>query len=110
MSLQISVTTGKSEEKRTAAGLVRRTETDHADKAAQSSVSELISGIFEQVKSSLESEANVEVEITANLELAVKDGKTVLNLDVSGENPNARTLRLKFSTTINPSKGEKKSE
>jgi hypothetical protein len=109
MSLQISVTTGKSEEKRTAAGLVRRAETEHADKAS-SSITELIGGIFEQVKSSIESEANVEVELTGNLELSVKDGKTVLTLDVSGENPNARTLRLKFNTTINPKNKDKDKE
>ena len=51
-----------------------------------------------------------ELELTANVEIVTKDGQPTLNLDISGESSNARTVRLKFNTKVNPApeKEEKK--
>jgi len=102
MALKVTVTSGKQDTSRPA-GLIRRGEGgEQIDKHGQVSISDLVESVFEQVRSSIEKEAEVEVEITANVEIATKDGVNSVNLDVSGESPNARTMRLKFSTKINP--------
>ncbi len=109
MPLKVTVVSGKQEQNRPA-GLVRRSEGDGAgDKHGQVSINELVEAVFSQVRASIEKEAEVEVEITANIEITSKDGAPAVNLDVSGESPNARTIRLKFSTKINPP-GEGKDE
>jgi hypothetical protein len=101
MALKVTVSSGKQDISRPA-GLVRRSETEQVDKHGQVSITELVESVFSQVRASIEKEADVEVEITANVEIVSKDGANTINLDVSGESPNARTLRLKFSTKINP--------
>ncbi len=105
MALKVNIHTGKKETGRPA-GLVRRGGESEAsvDNAgpAEVSINEFVESIFSQVRSSIESTADVEVEITANIEVVSKDGKPSFSLDLSGESPNARTLRLKFSTKINP--------
>ena len=106
MSVQVVVVTGKEEAKRSA-GLVRHTETEAA-KVAQVGINELITSVFESVRSSLEKEADVEVEIFGNLTLSNKEGDQVLTFDVSGENPNARTLRIKLNTKIQPQENQSK--
>ncbi len=106
MSVQVVVVTGK-EEARRAAGLVRHTESE-TTKFAQVGINDLITSVFESVRSSLEKEADVEVEITGNLTLSTKEGDQILTFDVSGENSNARTMRIKLNTKIQPQDGEKK--
>ncbi|MEI6044544.1 MAG: hypothetical protein WCS37_09330 [Chloroflexota bacterium] len=101
MALKVTVSSGKQDTSRPA-GLVRRGEPELTDKHGQVSISELVESVFSQVRASIEKEADVEVEITANVEIVSKEGVNTINLDVSGESPNARTLRLKFSTKINP--------
>ena len=107
MALKVTVTRGKHEPSRPA-GLVRRGEAgSEADKQGQISINELVEAVFSQVRSTLENEADVEVELTANVEIVNKEGKSSINLDVSGESPNARTMRLKFSTKLNPNQEAK---
>ncbi len=102
MALKVTVSTGKPQTSRPA-GLVPRGEGDHAAAAAgQVSVNDLVQTLFSEVRASIEKEADVEVEFTANVEIITKDGQQTVNLDLSGESPNARTMRLKFTTKINP--------
>lgn len=101
MALKVTVSSGKQETARPA-GLVRRGETEQVDKHGHISINELVEAVFSQVRASLEKEADVEVEITANVEITSKDGENSVNLDISGESSNARTMRLKFTTKINP--------
>lgn len=107
MALKVTVSSGKQETARPA-GLVRRSETEQADKHGQITINELVEAVFSQVRSSIEKEADVEVELTANVEIVNKDGSNSVNLDISGESSNARTLRLKFTTKVNPNKEEAK--
>lgn len=108
MALKVTVSSGKQDTSRPA-GLVRRGEgSPEIDKHGQVSINDLVEAVFAEVRSSLEKEADVEVEITANVEIINKEGVTSVNLDLSGESPNARTIRLKFSTKVNP-KDETKS-
>jgi hypothetical protein len=102
MALKVTVSTGKPESSRPA-GLIRRGEGEGSDKQqGQVTINELVESIFSQVRSSIEKEADVEVEFTANVEITTKDGAPIVNLDLSGESANARTMRVKFSTKVNP--------
>ncbi len=108
MALKVTVNTGKSEGPRNSAGLIKRVAgEDTADKAALVSIAEIVTALFEEVRGSIEKEADVELELTANVEITNKDGQPSLNLDISGESSNARTVRLKFTTKVNPAKEEK---
>lgn len=100
MSVQVVVTTGKEDTHRQA-GLVRRSDSEAAQNA-QVNINELITSVFNSVRGSLEKEAEVEMEISGNLTLSGKGNDTVLIFDVSGENSNARTLRIKLNTKIQP--------
>lgn len=103
MALKVTVSTGKPETPRASAGLIKRTAGEESgDKHPYVSVADIVSAVFEEVRSSIEKEADVELEFTANVEISNKDGSPVVNLDVSGESGNARTLRLKFTTKVNP--------
>lgn len=103
MSIEITVVTGKPEEKKSPAGLIRRTEEEkHEATHPQVSISELVSDIFTQIATGIHVETDVEVEITGTVEFANKDGKTTLTYDVSGVNQNARTMKLKFNSKIQP--------
>ena len=106
MSVQVVVTTSKDEARRSA-GLVQRHDAENA-KNIQVSINELVTSVFQSLRSSLENEAEVEVEITGNLSLSGKDGDNTLVFDVSGENPNARTMRVKLNTKIQPQADAKK--
>lgn len=111
MALKVNVNTGKPESPRSSAGLIKRAAGEEtSDKGAAVSVAELVAALFEEVRSSIEKEADVELELTANVEIVSKDGQPTLNLDISGESSNARTVRLKFNTKVNPApeKEEKK--
>jgi nucleoid DNA-binding protein len=105
MALKVTVSTGKHETSRPA-GLLRRTEggAESTDKTQSGNVTvtDVVEAVFSQVRASIEKEADVELEFTANVEIVNKDGETSLNLDLSGESPNARTMRLKFTTKVNP--------
>jgi hypothetical protein len=108
MALKITVSTGKQESPRTSAGLIKRTSGEEGVEKAHISVAELVATLFDEVRGTLEGEADVELQITANVEISTKDGTPAVNLDVSGESSNARTLSLKFSTKINPREKEQK--
>ncbi|MDB5081360.1 MAG: hypothetical protein JWP00_3284 [Chloroflexi bacterium] len=111
MALKVTVNTGKPEGPRSSAGLIKRAAGEDAgDKGATVSVAEIVSALFEEVRSSIEKEAEVELELTANVEISNKDGNPTVNLDISGESSNARTVRLKFNTKINPAAPEKDSK
>jgi hypothetical protein len=108
MALKITVSSGKPEAPRTSAGLIKRSGPEEgADKHATVSINELVSTIFEEVRGIIEKEADIELELTANVEITTKDGAPSVNLDVSGESANARTVRLKFVTKVNPQEKEK---
>ncbi len=107
MALKVTVSSGKTEAPRSSAGLIKRTSGEEATVHAQVSVAEIVSAIFEEVRSSIEKEADVELELTANVDITTKDGVSSLNLDVSGESSNARTVRLKFTTKVNPPDAKK---
>ena len=103
MALKVTVSSGKTETPRTSAGLIHRTSSDSSPEAVTGiSIAELVSAVFQEVRSSLGEEAEIEMEITANIEITVKDGVQALNLDISGESSNTRTMRLKFNTKANP--------
>src|SRR4051794_8546759 len=103
MALKVTVNTGKPESPRSTAGLIKRAAGEEtSDKGASVSVAEIVSALFEEVRSSIEKEADVELELTANVEISNKDGQPSLSLDISGESSNARTVRLKFNTKVNP--------
>jgi hypothetical protein len=109
MALKVSVSTGKQEAPRSSAGLIKRAANEEtADKHVSVTITEIVSAIFQEVRSSLEKEADVEVEFTANVDIQNKDGVPTISLDISGENPNARTMRLKFNTKLNPQDEKKK--
>ncbi len=108
MALKVTVTTGKQEPPRTSAGLVKRASGDDGtDKHVYVSVAEIVKAVFDEVRTTIEKEADIEMEFTANVEISNKDGSPVVNLDVSGESSNARTMRFKFSTKINPQEKDK---
>jgi nucleoid DNA-binding protein len=108
MALKVTVNTGKPEGPRSSAGLIKRVAGEEtAEKAASVTVAEIVSALFEEVRSSIEKEADVELELTANVEIVNKDGSPTVNLDISGESSNARTVRLKFNTKVNPPASEK---
>lgn len=107
MSVQVVVTTGKEETPRQA-GLIRQHGEAGKTGKVQVNINELITSVFESVRGSLEKEADVEIELTGNLSLTGKEDDYVLMFDVSGENPNARTLRVKLNTKIKPSEEEEK--
>lgn len=103
MALKITVSTGKSESPRSSAGLIKRAAgEDSGEKHTTISVADIVSSVFAELRSSIEKEADVELELTANIEISSKDGSPSLNLDISGESDKARTMRLKFSTKVNP--------
>lgn len=108
MALKITVSSGKAEAPRSSAGLIKRAGPEEsADKHGTVSINELVSTIFQEVRGTIEKEADIELELTANVEITSKDGSPSVNLDVSGESPNARTIRLKFTTKVNPQEKEK---
>lgn len=102
MALKVTVNTGKPEGPRSSAGLIKRAAGEEPAEKASVSVAEIVSALFEEVRSSIEKEADVELELTANVEIVNKDGSPTLSLDLSGESSNARTVRLKFNTKVNP--------
>lgn len=111
MALKITVTTGKAETPRTAAGLIKRAAGEEvADKHVYVSVAEIVSTLLDEVRSTIEGEADIEIGMTANVEISNRDGTPTVNLDVSGESANARTLNLKSSTKINPREKDKDEE
>jgi hypothetical protein len=107
MALKITVSTGKQELPRTSAGLIKRTSEEGPEKA-HVSVSEIVSSIFDELRTTIEGEADVEISMSANVEIATKDGVPNVNLDISGESANSRTLNLKFSTKLNPREKDSK--
>jgi nucleoid DNA-binding protein len=102
MALKVSVNSGKPEAPRSSAGLIKRAAGEEPTDKASVSVAEIVSALFEEVRSSIEKEADIELELTANVDIVNKDGHPTLNLDISGESSNARTVRLKFNTKVNP--------
>lgn len=103
MALKLTVTTGKGNAQRNSAGLIKQTNPEEsADKHPAVSVADIVSAVFAELRNSIEKEADVELELNANVDISTKDGSPVVNLDVSGESSSARTLRLKFTTKINP--------
>lgn len=105
MALKVTVNTGKPEVKTSSVGLIKRAEAASPEtdsKAVNATISDVVSAVLDQLSSTLQKEADVELELTANVELSVKDGQQILNLDLSGESQSARTLKLKFSTKIQP--------
>lgn len=107
MALKVTVNSGKAEAPRSSAGLIKRAAGEESPEKASITVAEIVSALFEEVRSSIEKEADIELELTANVEIVVKDGNPTLNLDISGESSNARTVRLKFTTKVNPATPEK---
>lgn len=107
MALKVTVNTGKTEAPRSSAGLIKRAAGEEPTEKASVSVAEIVSALFEEVRSSIEKEADVELELTANVDIVNKDGNPTLSLDISGESSNARTVRLKFNTKVNPVTPEK---
>ncbi|HEX2915162.1 MAG TPA: hypothetical protein VH186_30500 [Chloroflexia bacterium] len=109
MALKVTVSSGKPEAPRASAGLIKRTAGEEApDKHVYVSVADIVSAVFEEVRSSIEKEADVELEFTANVDITSKDGTPTVNLDISGESSNARTMRLKFTTKVNPAEKTEK--
>ncbi len=103
MALKVNVSGGKPDAPRTSAGLIKRPVSEEThEKPAAVSISDIVRTIFDDVRTTLEHTADVELEFTANIEIITKDGEPTLNLDISGESGNARTMRLKFVTKVNP--------
>jgi hypothetical protein len=102
MAIQISVISGKKEEKKAPAGILRQTGTEHEEKQAQISLTELVSNLLAEVAKGVSSETEVEVEVDGIIELSNKDGAVTATIDVGAETPGARTVKLKFKSKVQP--------
>jgi hypothetical protein len=108
MALKITVSTGKSEVRGTSAGLIKRATGEEGPEKAHVSVSEIVSTLFDELRATIEGEADVEIAMSANVEIITKEGVPTVNLDISGESANSRTLNLKFNTKLNPREKDSK--
>ena len=103
MALKVTVSSGKQEVHRNSVGLVKRPQEEAENKHPGVTINEIVQSVFQEVRSSLDSEASVEVEFTAAVDISTdKDGETSIHLDIGPDTGNTRTLRVKFSTKINP--------
>ncbi len=106
MALKVTVSSGKQELPRSSAGLVKRPAEEAENKHPNITINDVVQSVFQEVRSSLDKEADVEVEFTAAVEINHKDGETSINLDIGPDTGNTRTMRVKFSTKLSPNQKE----
>jgi nucleoid DNA-binding protein len=107
MALKVTVSTGKPEVAKGSVGLVKQATEATKNEKPQVTVQELVTSLLNEVRAGLEKEADIEMELFAHVELSNKDGETVLHLDVGSDSPTARTLKLKFTTKVQPNGTDK---
>jgi hypothetical protein len=102
MAIQITVVSGKQDEKKAPAGLMRTLGTEKEDTHGEVSLAELVSNLLAEVATGVTAETEVEVELSGIIELNKKAGAVAATFDVGSESPGARTLKLKFKSTVKP--------
>ena len=106
MALKVTVSSGKLETPRSSAGLIKRPVDETGDRHLNVSVTEVVESVLAELRSVLDKEADVELELTAAVEIVTKDGVPTVSLDIGPDTGNTRTMRLKFTTKVNPEKKE----